>query len=507
MSRSEPQSGDQLDGKIARGAAIMSAARIGARFIGFINTLVLARLLTPDDFGVVAIGVTIMQLLQNFSDIGVAQAVIKYHDGDRDQTDTLFTLSLLRGVGVAAILAFLAVFAGRFYADERMTTIFLAFAGTTVLSGLINPRFYEFERDLDFSKEAFVSIALKVISVLVSILIAVAFRSYWAIVAGYGAGVLSQLILSYVLKPYRPRLSLKSVSSLIEFSGWVTATSALVALNNKTEVLIIGRMLGTRLTGLFHVGEQVAAIATTELATPIARAVYPGLSTLQADADAMRRAFLRGTEALAAIALPAAVGSALVADEIVSILLGDKWPGAVPIVQVFGPVLGLMSIFFATQGLAMAAGMTRLVFFRELIFLCVKLPVFVVATHIWGLTGALVAVAFNSVVYVSLQSRLYAQVTKRSAFEPILTCWRSILALSGMLVWFWLIRPMVADGLETLPTAVRLLVDVAFGASGFIAMHFSLWQLSGKPEGIERSFLNIGARFLPFLKQERPSAP
>ncbi|MGV6821031.1 MAG: lipopolysaccharide biosynthesis protein [Parvularcula sp.] len=507
MSKNDGASGDHLDGKVARGAAIMSAARIGARLIGFINTLVLARLLTPDDFGVVAIGVTIMQLLQNFSDIGVAQAVIKYHDGDRDQTDTLFTLSLLRGVGVAAILAILAISAGRFYADPRMTIIFLAFAGTTILTGLINPRFYEFERDLDFSKEAFVSIALKVISVLVSILIAVVFRSYWAIVAGYGAGVLSQLVLSYVLKPYRPRLSLKSVSRLIEFSGWVTATSALVALNNKTEVLIIGRMLGTRLTGLFHVGEQVAAIATTELATPIARAVYPGLSTLQADADAMRRAFLRGTEALAAIALPAAVGSALVAEEIVAILLGDKWPGAVPIVQVFGPVLGLMSIFFATQGLAMAAGMTRLVFFRELIFLCVKFPVFIIATKIWGLTGALAAVSLNSVVYVSLQSRLYAQVTKRSAFEPIITCWRSILALSGMVVWFWLIRPVFADGLESLPTIVRLCVDVSFGATGFIFTHFALWRLSGRPDGIERSVLRIGEKFFPFMTERRPSSP
>ena len=193
-----------LASRVARGATWIVGARLVMRALGLINTIIVARLLAPEDFGIVAIAVTTMQLLQGFSDIGVSQAVVKFRNAGRDDLDTLFTLSAARGVFIAALLCTFAPFAGAFYDEPRLFWVFLGVALFPLATGLINPKFYEFERDLDFSKEFFVVVANKLAGVIVSIAIAVTFRTYWAIILGLVTNAFVQLALSYALRRYRP---------------------------------------------------------------------------------------------------------------------------------------------------------------------------------------------------------------------------------------------------------------------------------------------------------------
>lgn len=212
LAQSNQSANDQamLGAKVASGAGLMVAARFLMRLFGFLNTIIVARLLAPDDFGIVAIGVTAMQLLQNLSDISVGSAVVKFRDADRKDIDTLFTLSMIRGVVIALFLVGLAPLMGLLYEDPRVTWIFLGVALYPLFIGFVNPSFYEFERDLDFSKEFVVLITNKLAGVVVSIAIAVIFRTYWAIILGLATNAFVQLILSYWIKPYRPRLTFAS---------------------------------------------------------------------------------------------------------------------------------------------------------------------------------------------------------------------------------------------------------------------------------------------------------
>ena len=115
---------DSLGKRVAFGSALIVASRFIIRTLGFINTLILARILVPEDFGLVALGVTVMQLLQNISDIGVSQTVIRFRDAGRKQLDTLFTISLIRGLIVMTLLIIAAFFAPKFYGDERVFWVF-----------------------------------------------------------------------------------------------------------------------------------------------------------------------------------------------------------------------------------------------------------------------------------------------------------------------------------------------------------------------------------------------
>lgn len=482
-----------LHSRVARGAAWIMAASLSARLLGAVNTIVVARLLVPDDIGLVAVAVIAMQLLQGLSDIGVSQTVVKFRDAGRDDLNTLFTLSLLRGLVVGGVLAAAAPGMAALYDDSRMTAVFLGVAVFPVVIGMINPRFYEFERDLKFSREFIATIMNKLAGVAVSITVAVLFRTYWAVILGMLAGGLVQLVLSYTLRPFAPRVSFKSFRKLFGFSGWLAGVSFVAALNNKLDVPILARAVGTAGAGAYFMGFQLAELATGQIATPLARAIYPGLANMQDDPQRMRRAFLSGVEALGVLAMPAAFGFAFVAGDLVDVMLGEKWRAAVPVIEIIAPVVGLQSLFFAAQAYAVALGLPRLVFIRETIFLLVRLPLFVWAVTAYGLMGGVWATAATGLFHVALNLALYARASGGAIWEPLWSARRAIGAVAAMAGYFLFLRDMATPVPEA-GAAVRLGADVAVGAVLYFLALAALWRLEGAPDGVERRLVGLIAR-------------
>ena len=478
--------------RVARGSAWILGAGIAARLLGAVNTIIVARLLAPDDIGIVATAAVTMQLLQGISDIGVSQAVVKFRNADRDDLDTLFTLSVLRGLLIGALLFAAAPFAAQFYGDPRLFWAFAGIALYPVITGLLNPRFYEFERDLKFSREFIVTLANRLIGVAVSVTIAIIFRTYWAIIGGMLAGAIVQLSLSYLLRPHAPRFSFRSFNKVFGFSGWIAGVSFLAALNNKLDVPILTRLAGASGAGVYFLGLQISELVAGQIAAPVTRALYPGLSEMQGDPARMRAGFLRGVEALGALAMPAAFGLAFTAVDVTHVLLGEKWSAAAPAIALLAPVIGLQSLFFATQSYAVALGMTRLVFFRELVFFVIRMPVFVWAAVVHGLNGAILAAAAMGLFHVALNLALYARASGRAFWEPLVAARRPIAAVAAMAAWFLLARPNVAAFADLAPH-FRLAADVAAGAGIYFISLAALWRAEGRPDGFERHALHAAA--------------
>lgn len=496
MDEGTGQDGDgapqaSLTARVARGAGFIVAGRFVMGLLGFLNTVIIARLLLPEDFGVVAIGLGAMQILTNISDIGVSQAVIKFRDAGSDDIDTLFTLSLIRGLVIAAALVAVAAPAAAFYGDHR---VFWVFCGATLyplFTGLINPKFFEFERDLDYSKEFIATVVFKLAGVAVSIGVAVVYRSYWAMILGLAANGLVQMLLSYLMRPHRPRLTLTSFRKVFGFSGWLTGVGVMSALNNKLDALIIARTTGVDGAGHYFMGIQLAEMPTREIAFPASRAIYPGLSELQHDPARARDAYLRGVEALAAMAMPAAIGFALIARDLIPFLLGDHWDDAIPVVEIVTPVMGAQMPYLATQFYAMALGATRLVFFRELAFFLVRTPIFIAATITYGLMGAAVAIAGCGVLYIALNLTLFARTSGDFILRPVWRARRSFIAAAAMAVVVLALR--VTGALDSAAPLFRILAEIAAGALAYLAVHAALWRIEGRPDGVERSILDLAA--------------
>ena len=484
-----------LSERVARGAAWVVGGRFLVRSMGLINTLILARLLVPEDFGLVAIGVTVMQLLENISDIGVSRTVVKFRNAGRAHFDTLFTLSLIKGIVVALLLVAFAPLAGDFYEDSRTTTVFYGLALIPIFNALMNPKFFEFERDLDFSREFMMKGINKAIGVAVSVAIALTFRNFWAIIAGMLAGNFVQMFLSYIMRPYLPRFSLAAIGEIGSFTGWLTGHSFVTALNNKLDILFLGKLISPGEVGAYFVGGSVASLPSGEIASPIARAIYPGLSELQNDPATMREGYLRGVEALALIVMPAAFGFSFVAEDLVALLLGAQWDQAVLLLRYFSPAAGVMVILSATNAYAMAKGEAKLLFWREVIVFCVRMPALVFAAMYYGLIGAVFAAAGGLLLIAGLNAGLYQRLSGHSFTEPFWRVRRPIAGVAVMACYFLLVRPHLGS-IDEAALAVRLGIDAISGMVIYSAIIALLWRAEGRPKGIEQLLLSqITRRF------------
>ena len=265
----------------------------------------------------------------------------------------------------------------------------------------------------------------------------------------------------------------------------------MAALNNKIDALIFARILGAKAAGNYYVGVQLAELPTSELAFPISRAIYPSLSELQDDKARVREAYLQGVAALGAIAMPAAVGFALVAHLATPILLGDQWSRAIPVIQVLTPVMGVQTLLLATQYYAMALGRTRAVFVRELMFFLIRTPIVIWTALNFGLKGAIYAVAACGIIHITLNLALYARLAGRNPLEPFWSARRSFAGVAAMATGLTLTGDFID---RALPDWLALAVSVGFGGAIYVAVQFALWMLEGKPDGVERAVATRAAR-------------
>jgi PST family polysaccharide transporter len=255
------------------------------------------------------------------------------------------------------------------------------------------------------------------------------------------------------------------------------------ALNNKLDPLILARVVGATGAGHYFMGLQLAELPTREIAFPATRALYPGLSELQHEPQRAREAFLKGVEAMAAIAMPAAIGFALIARDLVPLLVGEKWIDAAPVIEIITPVMGVQMPLLATQYYAMALGSTRDVFFRELAFFLIRTPVFIWAAIHHGLAGAAFSVALCGVLHIFLNLALYARTSGDVFIRPL---WRARRSFAAAALMAAVLLSLRAAGFgDDLGPFLRLAAEIGAGAAVYLAAHAVFWRLEGMPLGAE----------------------
>jgi PST family polysaccharide transporter len=363
------------------------------------------------------------------------------------------------------------------------------------VNGLSNPRFVMYERDLIYSRLAVLTLGAKAVSVAATLAIAVATRSYWALVIGMLVNGVAATALSYALRPYRPRVSFARVSSLFAFGGWLTLTSAVTALSMETDRLIVGRLLGITAAGLYDMTQRVGVLPTRELLSPLQRLLLPAFSQLIHDTTRLRRAVCESINVLASLSLPAAFGFALVAGDFVPLFLGRQWTPIVPLLVVLVPYLGLRSTLSVTLPCVLALGDTRLLFRVSAAYALVHVPVFIAGTALFGLDGAIWSIVAAGLFYTYLNAWMLRTTLGIRAGEILLQMRRPLAATAlmvasiGGLVGLTRLAFVPASG-SWGSLAARVLV----GGAVFAAAQYALWRAEGRPAGIERRLVQLMSR-------------
>ena len=477
--------------RFATGAGWLYAYRWLERLLDFLAIVVLARVLAPGDFGLVAIAASLATIVEGLSAFDVDKALIRSRDDDRALYDTAWTLSVLRG-----LLAALAMWAvAPWVADARMAAVLRVLAVGPILNGLRNPRFVTFERDLVYSKLAVLTITAKVVSVTAMLVVAAASRSYWALVLGQLAYALVGTVLSYLLQPYRPAISLARVSTLAAFSGWLTLASIVTAMSMETDKLIVGWLVGVTDAGLYFMTQRVGVLPTQEMLSPLLRILFPAFSGLGDDAPRLRRVACESINVLGSLSLPAGFGFALIAAEFVPLVLGRQWAPIVPLLVVLVPYLGLRSTLSMTLPCVLALGRTRLLFWVSAAYALVHVPVFVAGTALFGLPG------FDwqhrrGRRSLLVPQRVAAARRARDSLGQILRELRRPLAATALMVaavaGLAAVAPLGALAVNA--PAVSLAVKVVVGGAVFFGALYAIWRLEGRPAGLERRVAQLWSR-------------
>lgn len=484
--------------KLAKGAAWMIAFRLTQRSLGLISTLFLARLLMPQDFGLVAMAMSVIELVELVSAFGFDNALIQQRDPQRHHYDAAFTLNVCLGLGCAAVILLLAYPTATFYGEPRLAAVMAALAGASAVQGFENIGTMEFRRGLHFHREFHFQVIKRLLGFIVTLVAAFTLRSYWALVIGIVTGRLAGVFLSYLMHPYRPRFSLRGGSELMSFSVWLLANNAIGFANTRFPHFVIGRVIGSSALGMYTLSNEISSLPTSELLAPINRAIFPGFVKIAHDHAQLRDAILDVMAAMTLVAAPAAFGIAAVAEPLVYVVLSAKWADAVPLIRILGflgVVAGLMN---STYPAYLALGRPRLTtWLNAASFLIFAIPVMLAISR-FGLIGVAWVQLIVSVVFLPVSLVVIFRVLDIKVAEFTSRIWRPLLAATIM---FFVVRAFIAatavHGLNPhgLP---MLLASVVLGAAVFAALLGLLWTLTGRPRSVEARVINmLFAKFNP----------
>ncbi len=458
--------------------------KIFDRGLAFVSTVVLARVLAPADFGLVAMAMSVIALIELAGAFSLEVALIQCKTPSRAHYDTTWTLRLMLGVFCAVATASMALPAATFYADARLTPILFLLAIGWLVESMENVGTVDFRRDLNFKKEFIFLAAKRVVGVVVTLSIALAYQTYWALIAGTLAGRALGVVLSYVMQPYRPRFSLAVWRELMAFSGWLFVTNLLWFINSRLSHFVIGRTQGAAALGIFTVANDVAALASNEITMPINRAVMPGLSRMAEEENGLSIGLLKVIAAVMLIALPASFGLMVIAEPLVLTLLGAKWIEVARAVQILAFAGAMQALTASNQSAYLASGRSHVPAISHLVLACVLIPLLILL-HDRGVVGIAWAQlgATGAAVCVSVaMMRRYLGVQLGSLLKVIARPLLAAVVMAGAVLTLDTLRFGLGADLGAI---ARLLLGVCTGVVIYVVLVGALWFSAGRPPGAE----------------------
>lgn len=336
---------DHLERRAGSALVWQGIQHFGVKAIYLVRIPILARLLLPEDFGLLAIAIVALDVLLQVTNFGVIPALVQREAADGEHYHAAWTVGVLRALGVAVIVFLCAPIIAGVFDEPRALPIVQWLALRPLIQAVASIGVADLVRDLKFRGIALLHLSEALANATISIALASSL-GVWALVAGFLAGPACYTAMSYVLAPRRPRLSLdrSATSSLIEFGRWIFLVGIIALAGRFVLQAVISRRLGAAELGLYYLAAKIAYLPTEIAAELIGNVAFPLYSRLQADAQRAVRAFRMLLVAPAALLVPAQALLIVLAPSLVSELLGARWVGTAPIIQVLAisSLIGLL---------------------------------------------------------------------------------------------------------------------------------------------------------------------
>ncbi|MFB9865134.1 lipopolysaccharide biosynthesis protein [Rufibacter immobilis] len=378
---------------------------IGGQAVSFLmnicSTVILARLLPPDDYGLVAMVTAITGFITIFKDLGLSAAIVQREKIDQQQVSSVFWLNLLISFGIAVVVALLAPVLVYFYQEERLFSITLVFAGSIFITGLSLQHNALMQRQMKFAVLSLIQIASTAGSLLTGILLAWGGYGYWALVATMVLTPVFSTIALWSVCSWRPSVARQSpdLGSFLKFGAGITGFDLVNYFSRNMDNVLIGKFIGAAALGLYSKSYQLLMLPITQLRNPLNAVALPVLSSLQTEKEKFRSYYQRYLFTLAFFSMPLVVGLGVYSEELILLVLGEQWAAAAYIFKLLA-ISAFIQPIAGTQGLILiTTGQVRRYFLYGIYNAICITAGFAVGIY-WGVAG--VAIAYAIVTYLLL---------------------------------------------------------------------------------------------------------
>jgi O-antigen/teichoic acid export membrane protein len=432
---------EALSKKVAVGGTWVIILRIANRGLDFFRTIILARLLSPADFGLLGIALLSMSMLETFSQTGFKAALIQKKEDITSYLDTAWTVSVLRGFVLFLLIFLSAPMIAIFFESLEAVSVIRVLAISTLLTGFQNIGVLYFQKELDFKKHALYQISITVAHVAATITLAFVLRNVWALVIG---GLFANFVrssLSYAIHPYRPRFTYQKekASQLFRFGKWILLSTIVIFFARQGDDLFLGKVLGITALGFYQMAFLIGNTPSSEITGVVSTVAFPAYSKIKDTPKKLNDVYLKTLGMISMISLPLTGGLITLAHPFTGLCLGDKWLPIVAPLQILALSGFLRSITGTGGSLFNAIGKPRFDFRMNSIRLAIIVLTIYPLTKLFGMSGTSLSVLFGLAAATSYWSHQLIKeigITFKQFFEIFIPSLVGTLAMCGIIKAF-----------------------------------------------------------------------
>ncbi len=391
-----------------------------SKFVVLVTTVILARLLEPADFGLLAIGLVVIGYLDFINDFGVAAAVIQ-RDGDPEQSaNTAFWLNMALGLALGLVGFAVAPAVASFFSEPRATSVIRVLSLSFPLTSLGSIHEARLRRDLRFARRVIPEFSKGVAKGAVSITLALTGHGVWSLVWGQLAGTLVAAIGYWLVYPWLPslRFDRRTCRELLGFGSQMTLVGLLGGLHKNIDYLIVGRQLGSRSLGLYTMAFRMPQLLIESVVDITGQVAFPAFARVRSDPVRLRSGLQRMLGMTGLVIVPLGIGLALIADPFVRVFYGDRWTDAIPVMQVLAVYTLVQSLSKTCGDVYKAMGRPGILNKLSVVKLGITVPLLLVAAP-HGIVAVAVAQLISAVVLTICRLVLAARIVDMPVVDAV----------------------------------------------------------------------------------------
>ena len=470
-----------------RGVIWTGLSFAGSKLLVFASTLILARLLLPAEFGLVAFALLVISYLDTLGDLGVGEALIYQQKRPEQAANIAFAVGLVTGILWFAVIFIVAPVAAMFLRDPGVVPILRTLGWVFPITALGNTHDALLRRGMDFKRRLVPDFARALIKGGFSVAFALLGWGVWSLVWGQILGAAAATLALWVIVRWRPRFELPTelARPMMRFGLQIVAVNIVAAITHHVDYLIVGRMLGTAALGFYGLAYRVPELFITMTVWIVGKVAFPTYARLREDPPALQRAFLVTLRFLSLLTVPAGVGLAVLAKPLVTVFYGEKWAPAIPVLQALalaGSLRSLSShagdVYKATgrPGILVAVGLARAVALVPALIFGARFGIAGVAVAQMVVTG------ISTLAGLFIAGRVLALPVKSFLAEYVPAVVSSI-AMAATLI---LLMPVLAN----LPPLFALLTAASLGGTIYVLV---TWATN--PAALQQARTTIASSF------------